>query len=192
MVSTAPYYVVISNVRHVKYWRIIHHVNPCKNCMIWGHWAEAISLYKLLPMEYYIYFNKIWYPSQMHHAWTMPYRTPGGANPSLGSILSCFPKWQPPTFLHRAVKVHQYNEYRRYFVYCNFVNVLRQERSLYPHPRGFWDLNLAHKVRIFFYSLCWWTNNPNMKYDIITMPPFSEMIHRHCKSIFCAPGQQSL
>ena len=43
----------------------------------------------------------------MHHAWTMSYRAPGGANLSLGSILSClysnFPKWRPPSFLQSAV-----------------------------------------------------------------------------------------
>ena len=71
----------------------------------------------------------------------------------------------------------------------------RGDGSRESRPRGFQDLNLARKVGIFFpafvdgltiyvirhHILIW-------KYDITAVPPFSEMIHRHHKFIFCAPG----
>ena len=61
--------------------------------------------------------------------------------------------------------------------------------------RGFWDLNTAHKVGFFFSAFVNRLTNYVIryhilirKYDIIAMPPFPKMMHKHCKPIFWAPG----
>ena len=83
------------------------HISSC-----WGrhYWATTFpnrSCSKWNITFVGIYCNKFWYPLRMHDAWTMRYRAPGGANPSLGSVLSCLfsncPNQRPPTFLQMAV-----------------------------------------------------------------------------------------
>ena len=68
--------------------------------------------------------------------------------------------------------------------------------SLDLHTRGYWDLKLTHKVGFFFFSAIvngltnYVIRHPILirKYDIITMPPFPETMHKHRKPIFWAPG----
>ena len=77
-----------------------------------------------------IYCNKFWYSLWKYHAWTMPYHAPGGANPSLGSVLCCLfsicPKQQPPTFLQRAV-----NSLKFWFQWYQFhVNLSKTRREM--------------------------------------------------------------